>query len=158
MSIKFLSALFASALLSGCGATPDAAPKPRPSPTATGTYAQQQCGGVSVGWAQPGAERGEQADYNRVTVSPSGIFWNMAPIDAQTLSAYAAQVRQMHPQPFTALVPTPDADCATVVSVRRILDDKLQCRSTSSRCVEYSEDAWAKAHPPVAAPANTARK
>lgn len=95
--------------------------------------------------------------YSRVLVALAGISWNSVPIDQPTLAAYLDETRKLSPRPVTVLVPAPDADCAAVERVRQLMDEKLQCRSAPSDCVEYSESEWAEAHPPVPEPENVAQ-
>lgn len=135
---KMLSLL--ALVVAGCSSAPV-------EPTKAVTYARDMCGGLPV-WSARGAESGELMTYNHLEVLPSAILWNGVVIDRATLDEYLGKIRALNPQPVTALVPKPTANCGDVLSIRQKMEDRLSC-SVEKTCVEYSEADWSKRHPPV---------
>jgi hypothetical protein len=112
-------------------------------PVRPAIYAQNSCGGLSS-WNNLHAENGELVImFNRLSISAATINWNGIAIDRNTLGDLLKAVRRLSPEPVTALIIKPQADCINVLAVRRMMNKHLLC-SAEKMCVEYSEQDWVK--------------
>ena len=92
------------------------------------TYAEG-CGALPANWITPRQGRGVMSLLNVVSVYSNGtISWNRAKVSEATLTSYLKQVRTLNPLPVTQIKFESDVDCGTVVRVRRLMLETLDCR------------------------------
>ena len=133
-------AVLGSAILTGSSAEPPANRSPLT------TYAHNRCGGVPPDWGRQ-VLTGWDEYLTRLDVKSSAFRWNSFPVDKVTLRRYLAEMSKLTSQPGMVIVLAESTDCATVVTVRRMIDDTLHC-GAKRLCIESTLPEWNRMDPP----------
>lgn len=99
------------------------------------------CGTLPANWITPRHGRGVLSVLSVISVASDGtIRWNGVKVSEALLGSYLKQLGTMNPLPVTQVKFEPDVHCVTVVRLRQLMSETLDC--SYGKCAEGRGRWW----------------